>query len=728
MPIFKHRLSCFTTLALLSAMSFTGSNQELQQKPPTSQIRVHTGEVVVDVNVTDRDGKPVPGLTQSDFEVFEDGARQEISSFRSVSRGAPGQVSPPAQDQTKAAQPIDLVPAAPSYPHLISLVIDQVNMEAGAAVRTRKAAQAYVEKILEKDDMAAVFGIGFGIHIYQQFTNDRAGLAKAVQAATSGNTRFPGDVSAEIREALRGIPTGLISSDASDEEKIALAYSISPWEYSDIPALHDLAVLLRFQEFDREGRGSRTLAGLLAIIESQKAVPGRKSMIFFSTGFPLPRADASLMGNATDFRAVSGAANRAGVTIYSVDAAGLRDEDPDADRQTAARGALRSRATVGRNTPLGLMSAAAGLNPLANLEALADDTGGYTVKNTSDLIAGLERIGAYLGEYYVLTYVRSNPINDGKFRSITVKLKRLRFDVRARKGYYALPDTDRLPVFGCEAELLEILNSKSPPAKFPVLAGGYAFPAPNDTSIAALYVQFPLSQLKIEKHSDTKSYLAQADVLLLVKKADGSIVQRMSRQLSLQGSLANLENTQKKDFSFYRRVPLPHGDYTLEAIVRDRSTGNASTCKAQLPATRNDHGNMRVSNVILSRDSVISARNEANENPFNLQDPLQVDGVSVLPDISGTYRKSIDTEIVVYLALEAVQASSQIEATFEFLGEGSNPLRFQKTLPEPDEAGRIRYVTRIALDSFNPGKYELRVSAMDAGGFAAGSVQFRVGR
>jgi hypothetical protein len=300
--------------------------------------------------------------------------------------------------------------------------------------------------------------------------------------------------------------------------------------------------------------------------------------------------------------------------------------------------------------------------------------------------------------------------------------------VRARKGYYAMPDTDRLPLLGYEAELLEILNSKSPPAKFPVFAGGYAFPGSDDISTAAVYLQFPLSQLKIEKHSDTKSYLAQADVLVLVKKPDGSILQRMSRQLDLQGSLTNLEGTLKKDFSFNRRVPLAHGDYVIEAIVRDRNTGNASSRKAQLHVAPHEQGSMRVSNVILCKDSVLSTRNEANENPFNLQDPLQVDGASVLPDLSGVYRKSVDTEIIVYVALDAVQASSQIQATFEFLGDGSQPLRLQKTLPAADAAGRIRYLTRIALDSFTPGKYELHVTAADANGSANGSMQFRVER
>jgi len=80
----------------------------------------------------------------------------------------------------------------------ISFVVDQVNMQVGDAMRTTKAAQAYVDRFLREGEMAAVFGIGLGIHVYQQFTSDRASLAKAILAATSGGTRLPGDVSDEI--------------------------------------------------------------------------------------------------------------------------------------------------------------------------------------------------------------------------------------------------------------------------------------------------------------------------------------------------------------------------------------------------------------------------------------------------------------------------------------------------------------------------------------------------
>src|SRR5208337_3443762 len=44
-------------------------------------LRAQTNEVLVDVRVYDKSGKPVTDLKQSDFRVFEDGVQQTISGF-----------------------------------------------------------------------------------------------------------------------------------------------------------------------------------------------------------------------------------------------------------------------------------------------------------------------------------------------------------------------------------------------------------------------------------------------------------------------------------------------------------------------------------------------------------------------------------------------------------------------------------------------------------------------
>ena len=721
---------CVSALLLVSSSVTSVSHQAQQsQTPAPQQIRVRTGEVVVDLSVTSSDGKPVPGLTAADFDVYEDGIKQKIESFRYVSSRT-RQESPSGPGVTSATNP---VPApspenAPALapPHLISLVFDQVGAERSHAVQAASAAKQYVANVLGKDDLAAVFGIGWGIQVYQSFTKNRESLLKAIGDATAPNTKMLGDVTDEIRQVMALIPAN------SDDEKIAMALSdlAMPWEQKDEAGapfqLTLLRTLLIFQSIDRQVRSDRDLAGLLSIVEAQRVVPGRKCLIYFCGGLTLPSAAMAR------FRAVTGAANRAGVTIYCVDTAGLRGTDPNEDLRGETDAYYKNRTIktwrggwnptpVGGSSPLERLEESQGLNQMENLESLSSETGGYTIRNTNDFVGGMVSIGADIEEYYVLTYVASNLAQDGKFRTITVKPRQSRLNVRARKGYYALADSDRLPLLGFEAELLENLNAKSPPSEFPVLVEGYSFPERGAGRQSAVFVQFPLSRLKIEKRRDNKSYLAQADVMLLVRGTDGSIVRRLSRQYDMVGSQEKLEATRKKDFSFYRTVPLAPGNYVLEAVVRDRQAGKASVKKAEFRVASDKQENACLSSLILGRDSVLTADNDL---PADRWDPFRVEGASVLPDLSKVYRKSSDKELVVYFVVS--QTASPSRATLEFLKDGVPDLKLNPTQPPPDAAGRIQYVAKVGLDQLKPGKYELRVTVGSGAAAASESTFFRL--
>jgi len=719
------RFLCLSVLVLLGVFPLESSYQAPQGQTAAQQIRVRTGEVVVDVNVTDSGGKPVRGLTAADFEVYEDGVKQQIASFRSVE----GNDLVPAQKPPDAGKPAAALTAdTAAFPHLVSLVFDKVNVERGDALRAAEAARSYVEKFLQNNDRAAVFGISMGVHVYQRFTSDRASLLKAIRDCVAGNTRHTGDVSDEIRATLASILAdgASIPGAFTDDDKIKLAYSANPETLMEYPVLEELLVLLKFRDIDRQSRGNRSLSGLLSIIEGQKSIPGRKSMIFLSSGFELPVKGGRNTGGAMEMRTITGAANRAGVTVYAIDVAGVRGQDPEEERQAALRAAMNSKAVVGPNTPLGLLSMTVGLNPLDNLLMLSEETGGFAVSNTGDLIGGIGRIGSYMEEYYVLTYTPAKLIIDGKFRTISVKLARGRYKVSARKGYYALPDTDRLPLTGFEAELLEKVNARTPPAAFPLYVEGFAFPGRDLAATAALFVQFPLTKFKFEKIRETGRYQAQADMMILIKKTDGSILQRLSQQYDLENVQEPTESMRKKSFSFYRRAPLEPGDYLLEAVVRDRRTDIAAARKTEfrvLPAGREG---LVLSSIALGKESVPAGDNDAAENPFRLDDPLRQAGVRLLPNLSGVYSKSSDKELVLYFVVRPGAASAQINGTFEFFRDGVPDMKLEEALAVADAEGKIQFVKSIGLDQLRPGSYEVRVTVRKADASASGSAKFRV--
>ena len=716
------RLSFLPAFALLAALPLESYHRAPQERPAAQQIRVGTGEVVVDVNVTDSGGKPVRDLAAADFEVFEDGVPQRIASFRYVSGNAPNQG---LQAPDPARPSPALVADTPAFPHLVSLVFDKINVERGDALRAAEAARTYVEKHLRENDLVAVFGISTGVRVYQRFTSDRASLLRAIQSCIAGNTKLTGDVSDDIRDTLATILSPGVSSD---EEKIQAAYSATPEQLLENPVLEELLVLLKFRDFDRQDRGNRSLTGLLSIIEGQKSVPGRKAMIFLSSGFAMPVNAGRNLGGSLGLRTITGAANRAGVTIYSIDVTGVRGQDPEEDRQAALKAAMNSRAYVGPNSPLGLLANAVGMNPLDNLLILSEETGGYAVSNTGDLVGGIAKIGAYLEEYYVLTYAPSNLINDGRFRSISVKLKRSRLTARARKGYYALPDTERVPILAFEAELLNQIHAKSPPDKFPVHVGGYWFPRRGAPPTAALFVQFPLTKFKFERLRETRQYQAQADIMLLIGKPDGSILHRQSQQYELEFLQEPTAGQRNAGFSFYRRAPLEPGTYSLVAAVRDRRTDIASAARTEFRIPPPEQPDLALSSITLGRESAPASGGHPSEDPFRIDDPLKIAGAGILPNVSGAYSKASDKEVLVYFVARARAASPLLQCALALSRDGQPDLKLEHACAAIDAEGIFQCLKRIGLDQLKPGGYELRLTATNAGRSASGTARFRVDR
>src|SRR5438874_12457301 len=78
------------SLLLVIILSFSSFDLVYGQTPtPQDQVdvvKVRANEVRLDVVVKDKKGRPVKDLASSDFEIYEDGVRQQVQSFRFVTR------------------------------------------------------------------------------------------------------------------------------------------------------------------------------------------------------------------------------------------------------------------------------------------------------------------------------------------------------------------------------------------------------------------------------------------------------------------------------------------------------------------------------------------------------------------------------------------------------------------------------------------------------------------
>ena len=145
------------------------------------------------------------------------------------------------------------------------------------------------------------------------------------------------------------------------------------------------------------------------------------------------------------FRKLTEDANRANVSFYPVYARGLAVFD----------------APIGPDRPPALATDSAILAARHDsLRSLAADTDGIAVVNTNQIDNALKRIVADLSSYYLLGYYSTNTKLDGRFRNITVRVRRPGVQVRARRGYRGLT-ADQL-LTAAEAEKRAAAAASSP--------------------------------------------------------------------------------------------------------------------------------------------------------------------------------------------------------------------------------------------------------------------------
>src|ERR1700685_2565711 len=164
-----------------------------QAPKPTlpSMIRSSSDLVRIDVEVTDKSGKPIKGLTPEQFTITEDGKQQKVSifSFQDIEK----------METVKAedAKPIVVSIDAPKSPaateavseqvrdhRMIVLFFDLTSMQTDDITRAHDAALKFVQKQMTSADLVSIVTFAARLTVWADFTNNRATLEKAVARLT----------------------------------------------------------------------------------------------------------------------------------------------------------------------------------------------------------------------------------------------------------------------------------------------------------------------------------------------------------------------------------------------------------------------------------------------------------------------------------------------------------------------------------------------------------------
>ncbi|MFL6332564.1 MAG: VWA domain-containing protein [Pyrinomonadaceae bacterium] len=729
----KKALGTLLVVATLLPFPQFGRAQTPPRQPPQDDdevVRVESQEVKLDVVVKDKRGRPVKDLKQTDFEVYEDGVRQQIQSFRFVTREADALIVP----ERKAEKATTVTPVSgPSTPGIIALVFDRLSPEARSLAR--KAGLAYAQEGIVSGDFTGVFGIDLSLHTIQSFTDNPELIKQAVEKATSSSPATYTSDAAKVRTmAERGValdrqlgaaqaapgPTGP-GQGAPDTGGIGAA-SVEQ-KFIEM----ETSMIEQDQELERDQQGFATVNGLLAVINPMAKLPGRKTLIFFSEGLALPTSVQ------LKFQSVISAANKANVSIYAIDAAGLRvvSGTDEATRELNSLAARRMQ-QVGRSVDdasgpymkaLEKNEDLLRLDPRGGLGVLAKETGGFLIHDTNDLTTGMRRINDDMRGYYLLTYVPRNSAYDGRFRQINVKLPRNDLEVQARRGYYAVESAGQFPVLDFEAPALAAAHAaRAGSNPFPFRAGALSFPASDRAGTALILAEAPLSSFTFAEGKDKKSYAADFSVVALVKDRSGRVVQKLSQHYPLSGPADKLDAARKGELLFYREVQLPPGSYTVELIGYDAPAGRAGVRTSALEIPAADETRPRLSSVsVLKRGERLSPEEQRQDRPFRFGELL------VYPNLGEPVAKSAGGQLAFFFTAWPARGSAQpLQLTLEISQGGRSLFRTAGELPAPDASGQIKYASSFPLDKFKPGVYGLKVTVADGKNSVSQSTEFRV--
>ena len=305
-----HRRIIRSALALALATTIGLTGALAQQEQPA--FRAGVDLVSLNVTATDGDNRYVTDLGADSFQIYEDGALQEVSFYNRT-----------------------------QLPIALALLMDTSASMNERMSTAQEAAVGFAER-LRAEDLGSIIDFDSRVEILQDFTNSFDDLKLAIRRTSAGG-------STSLYNAIYISLKELAKIDATTTEDIR-----------------------------------------------------RQAIVVLSDG----EDTSSLVG----FEEVLELAKRSNTTIYTI---GLKSED-----LRSIRG-FREADFV--------------------LRQLAQETGGraFFPKRVDDLSEIYERISDELSSQYTLGYTSKNPLQDGKWRRLVVRVDRPNVAARTKQGYYA---------------------------------------------------------------------------------------------------------------------------------------------------------------------------------------------------------------------------------------------------------------------------------------------------
>jgi VWFA-related protein len=522
---------------------------------------VNVSVVNVEVNVYDKQGKPVTGLRREDFQMFENGRPVEVTNFYAVNEGKA--TTPP--EESAAAAPAPAAPGAPPEPEKartpadqrlrLVIYIDNFNLRPFNRNRVMRELRAFIGQKLGKDDQLMLVTYDRELHIRRTFTSDPSLIAAAMSELEKISAQGV-HADSERRDTLQRIED---SKSVAEAEGAARTYAQST--YNDLQFSVD---------------------ALKKMIDALAGMPGRKAVVYVSDGLQMIAGQdvfyavlnkyseqSTSLTQTLEFdisrrlNELAAQANANRVTFYTIDASGLRAyESVNAE----------NRGTSGGGAPglSQLVDSVRFSNLQSTLQLMAEKTGGKAIINTNVVMPQLEGIARDFNTYYSLGYTPTH-YGDGRYYKIEVKVKdRKDLKVRHREGYRDKSTESRM-----SDGTLAALNF--PFEENPLgVSLEFGQPQPRDDGyfLVPVMVRIPIGKLVLVPREQTEDAKVRLFIAAMDSGGGTSDVQQAPVPISIpKGEVAT---AQGKQYVYSVNLLMRGGDQRVSVGVRDDIAAQAS--------------------------------------------------------------------------------------------------------------------------------------------------------
>ena len=530
----------------------TKKEVSVQDTGNTFKIRVNL--VQVHVIVRGNAGKPVEGLRKEDFQLYDNGKLQPITTF-AVETAQSRKERTEAAEKTQETEGEPATEASAELPeHFVALTFDDVHLKIQDAGLLRVAAAKFVDAMAPVDRVGIFSTSG---QLTQDFTSDKEALKQKLigvmpRGMLNKSTTDCPNISYYIADQLEkeGIPATSVEPSSTDfqaflQETARCMPGIDPF----VPTVTAIRRALSVGEAENRD----TYRQLESVVRMLSAKPGTRILLFASPGFPLTTLNfeaSQLVEHA----------NRSNIVINALDARGLYAPEPGGD---ISQPSMDPPAAVGLTASLRL---AEETDQQFVLMDFAYGTGG-TFFRSNDMEGGLKQLGSVPDASYVLGFSPQNQKMDGRYHTLKVTLAvQHKYAIQARRGYFAPNKLDD-PQEIAKQEIQEAVFSQDEIFDLPLTLQTQYFKTGDAATRLSVVSRLDVEKMQFHK-ADGRNF-DEVTVATVVFDDNGKFVTGGEKLVKMRLLDASIERLGHTGFVVKSTFDLKPGKYLVRQVVRD---------------------------------------------------------------------------------------------------------------------------------------------------------------